>query len=208
MFNRSGYFVVRRGLTSCRSADFRLTDLHEVPVWVPQEAADLGAPVMRGSEERGAPGAQCLKRSTTLVPPYSRNSSAPSTPIQKSRDRAGSLTTRMCVTAASSPSGLDGCCWLTVIPLSPAKVSDWATADRPRDGSGEVTPQAASCACSYFAVETSFLPADPVCLGVSLPASGHRTSEASRSFSSTQMSRALLSSCPFSTPCLAQVGSE
>jgi len=60
----------------------------------------------------------------------------------------------------------------------------------------------------YFAVETSFLPADPVCLAVSLSASGHRTSEASRSFSSTQISRALLSSCPFSTPCLAQVGSE
>ena len=59
-----------------------------------------------------------------------------------------------------------------------------------------------------FAVETSFLPADPVCLAVSLSASGHRTSEASRSFSSTQISRALLSSCPFSTPCLAQVGSE
>jgi hypothetical protein len=61
---------------------------------------------------------------------------------------------------------------------------------------------------SHFAVETSLLPADPVCLGVSLPASGQRTSEASRSFSSTQMSRALLSSCPFSTPCRAQVGSE
>lgn len=59
-----------------------------------------------------------------------------------------------------------------------------------------------------FAVATSFLPADPVCLAVSLAASGHRTSEANCSFSRTQISRALLSSCPFSTPCLAQVGSE
>ena len=42
------------------SAGFRLAELDEVPVWVPQEAADLGAPVMRGSEERGAPGAQSL----------------------------------------------------------------------------------------------------------------------------------------------------
>jgi hypothetical protein len=33
-------------------------------------------------------------------------------------------------------------------------------------------------ASPYFTVQTSFLPADPVCLGVSLPASGHRTSEA------------------------------
>ena len=59
-----------------------------------------------------------------------------------------------------------------------------------------------------FAVATSFLPADPVCLAVSLAASGHRTSEASCSFSRTQISRALVSICPFSTPCLAQVGSE
>jgi hypothetical protein len=67
-------------------------------------------------------------------------------------------------------------------------------------GDGDVYP--------CFAVATSFLPADPVCLAVSLAASGHRTSEASRSFSRIQISRALLSSCPFSTPCLAQVGSE
>src|SRR5215472_3956860 len=44
-------------------------------------------------------------RSTTLVPPYSRYSSAPSTFTQKSRDAAGSATTRMCVTATSGPSG-------------------------------------------------------------------------------------------------------
>jgi hypothetical protein len=59
-----------------------------------------------------------------------------------------------------------------------------------------------------FAAATSFLPADPVCLAVSLAASGHRTSEISWSFSRIQISRALLSSCPFSTPCLAHVGSE
>ena len=37
-------------------AGFRLADLCQVAIGVSQEAADLGAPVMRRSEERGAPG--------------------------------------------------------------------------------------------------------------------------------------------------------
>ena len=153
------------------SAGFRLADLYQVAIWVSQEAANLGAPVMRRGEERGAPGPQrligCLavshtqrhrvtdpigvsgrledhgglvggraappltsksqvpaNRSTTLVPPYSRYSSAPSTPTQKSRDRAGSVTTRMWVTATSVPSGLDGGCRFTMIlPHAPHRLA-------------------------------------------------------------------------------------
>src|SRR5580693_3977624 len=45
--------------------------------------------------------------STTLVPPYSRYRSAPRTFTQKSREAAGSETTRMWVTATSAPSGPD-----------------------------------------------------------------------------------------------------
>src|SRR6185295_16243204 len=47
---------------------------------------------------------------TTLVPPYSRYSSAPRTFTQKSRDRPGSATTRMWVTATSGPRGPACCC--------------------------------------------------------------------------------------------------
>src|SRR5690348_7241573 len=42
------------------SAGFRLADLYQVAIRVSQEAADLGAPVMRRGEERGAPGPQRL----------------------------------------------------------------------------------------------------------------------------------------------------
>src|SRR5580692_9816726 len=59
----------------------------------------VGPPPLTSSSQLPA------KRSTTLVPPYSRYGSAPSTSTQKSRDRAGSATTRICVTATSAPSG-------------------------------------------------------------------------------------------------------
>ena len=42
------------------SAGFRLADLYQVAIRVWQEAADLRAPVMRRSKERGAPGPQRL----------------------------------------------------------------------------------------------------------------------------------------------------
>lgn len=64
------------------------------------------------------------KRSTTLVPPYSRYSSAPSTLTQKSRERSGSVTNRMCVTAMLLPSGPAGdCCSRMDLPVVQPTVS-------------------------------------------------------------------------------------
>ena len=63
-----------------------------------------GANVMLGLSAVGSPPVTSsshapAKRSTTLVPPYSRDSSAPSTSVQNSLERTTSLTTRICVRA-------------------------------------------------------------------------------------------------------------
>src|ERR1700758_1203143 len=83
--------------------------------WLTRSTSAGGAKTPVGLSAVGAPPLTSsshvpAKRSTTLVPPYSRYSSAPSTSTQNSRERAGSATTRMWVTATSPPSGPPGCC--------------------------------------------------------------------------------------------------
>src|SRR5580658_4513109 len=89
--------------------------------WLTRSASPGGWKVTVGLSSVGPPPLTSSSQvpancSTTVVPPYSRYSSAPRTSIQKSRDRAGSVTTRMWVTATSGPSGPGDCSFAIILP--------------------------------------------------------------------------------------------
>src|SRR5215472_5156500 len=116
----------RKVAPRARSASYaaRQSATRSVIAWLTWSGSGGGAKTTPGLSAVGPPPVTSsshvpAKRSTTLVPPDSRYSSAPRTFTQKSRDRAGSATTRMWVTATSGPSG-PACCCCSITSCLPA----------------------------------------------------------------------------------------